>query len=77
MSKKNEMKYEEAMIKLTGIVETLEDGNLPLDKALEEYKDGVELAIHINNLLSTAEGKITILTKDLENKLKEEKFLVE
>ncbi len=39
-----EMKFEEALKRLEGIVQDLEDGDLPLDEALDKYEEGIRLS---------------------------------
>jgi exodeoxyribonuclease VII small subunit len=37
------MKFEDGLKKLESIVKTLDDGNLPLDEALNLFKEGLSL----------------------------------
>ena len=45
---KKEMKFEEAMGALEQIVRQLESGNVPLDEALDKFKEGMELSQFCN-----------------------------
>ena len=75
--KENDINFEDAMNDLEQIVETLEKGELPLDKSLEEFKKGVELSNHCEKLLSEAEKSITILLKNKDGEIEEQEFNVE
>lgn len=57
--------YEELTKLLEEVVEHLEDGNLPLDRALAEYERGVALVRRCNDLLDGAELKVSELSVDL------------
>ncbi len=58
-----EMQFEEALKKLEKIVEDLEDGNLPLDKSLEKYEEGIRLSKMCAKKLEVAKKKVEILLK--------------
>jgi exodeoxyribonuclease VII small subunit len=58
-----EMKFEEALKKLEKIVEDLENGNIPLEAALEKYTEGVELSKLCSKKLEAARKKVEILLK--------------
>ena len=49
---KKEMKFEEAMGALEQIVRQLESGNVPLDEALDKFKEGMELSQFCNETLT-------------------------
>lgn len=61
MSKKK-MTFEEALGRLEEIVRQLEDGQLPLEKALEVYAEGVEVGKFCQSALDEAEKRIMVLT---------------
>ena len=66
------MKFEEAMEKLEGITEKLEEGSLSLDEALERFEEGVKLIDFCEKKLREAEKKIQVLMKKKEEfRLKE------
>lgn len=55
----------ESMIKeLEGIVSKMEKGEIPLDKSIELYEKGTNLALKCNEILDKAEQKITYITPD-------------
>ena len=55
------MKFEQAIAELENIVRALEDGNTPLDRALELYEQGIALVRLCNEKLEGAEQKINML----------------
>ncbi|MFA4886405.1 MAG: exodeoxyribonuclease VII small subunit [Desulfotomaculaceae bacterium] len=56
--------FEEAIARLEAVVKELEDGGLPLEKALELFAEGIELSKVCNRNLEAAEQRIAILTRD-------------
>jgi len=62
-------KYEEALSRLEYITEQLEKGDLTLDEALAFFEEGIKLVKICSKMLDEAEGKIEILTKDLEGNI--------
>jgi len=58
-----EMKFEEALKKLEKIVQELENGDLPLDEALEKYEEGIRLSKACAKKLEVARKKVEILLK--------------
>lgn len=58
------MKFEEAMERLEKITQELEQGNLPLDGALERFEEGMKLIGFCEKRLEEAEKKIQVLIKE-------------
>ncbi|MBW8348069.1 exodeoxyribonuclease VII small subunit [Bacillus sp. IITD106] len=59
--------FEEAMSQLEKIVMRLEEGDIPLEEALEIYKKGIEYSKLCHDKLKNAEQQLTkILTDDGE-----------
>ena len=56
--------FEDGMKALEGLVNELESGDLPLEKALESYEKGVGLVRSLNARLNEAEKKIELLSRD-------------
>lgn len=52
------LSYEEAFEKLEQAVSALQDGRLSLEKALEYYEEGMQLARRCHDLLQTAELRV-------------------
>jgi exodeoxyribonuclease VII small subunit len=53
--------FEAAVTELEGIVKKLEEGDLPLEKALELYERGVQLSRFCHTRLEEAERRIEVL----------------
>ncbi len=66
----SEMKYEDAVKKLTDIMEKLESGDIPLDKTFEMYEEGKKLIAFCRNQLTEAEGKILKISKNGAEEIK-------
>lgn len=56
--------FEEAFAQLEELVAALQDGQMPLDHALERYQKGMQLAQHCNELLQKAELTVQQLSVD-------------
>lgn len=56
---KEKITFEENMNRLGKIVAELEKGDIPLDKAVELYRDGVKLSAECKKQLAEAQLKIT------------------
>ncbi len=65
MTKKNVKTgtFEDALRRLEEIVESLEQGTVPLDRALDLYEEGVLLSKECADRLKSAEQRIKKLTK--------------
>ena len=54
------MTFEEKLMKLSQIVEQLEDGNdLPLESSLNLFEEGIGLVISCRQMLENAEQRVT------------------
>ncbi len=58
------MTFEKALEKLSGVVTQLEQGNLPLEKSLKLYEEGISLSAFCEKALNEAQLKITNLATD-------------
>ena len=63
---KSELSFEKGIERLEQIVSELDKNNLPLDKALASFQEGIELIRHCNSLLDLAEARVKALTEDSE-----------
>ncbi|NBJ70199.1 MULTISPECIES: exodeoxyribonuclease VII small subunit [Clostridia] len=54
-----ELTFEEAMQQLEQVVEKLETGDVPLEKAITYYQDGMKLSKLCTEKLNQAEEKMT------------------
>jgi len=64
MSEKEQLTFEKAMEKLEAIVIKLEEGDVPLEKAIEYYKEGMVLAKYCNDKLKSVETEMTKIMKE-------------
>ena len=60
---KTKLTFEQAIAKLEAIVAKIEEGKVPLEKAIEEYAEGIELIDRCRGILEAAEKKIQLLAK--------------
>ncbi|MDL4841595.1 exodeoxyribonuclease VII small subunit [Aquibacillus rhizosphaerae] len=65
MTKKDELSFEEAMKKLEEIVDKLEEGEVPLEKAINYYQEGM-------NLSKVCSDKLTNVEKQMEQIVNEQ-----
>ncbi len=65
---------EQDLERLQKIVETLEQGEAPLETALKLYEEGIELSKTCMERLRMAELKIRTLSKDSNGTINEEEF---
>ena len=62
------MSFEEALDQLETIVESLEQGNVPLDQSIAHYERGEALRNHCRKLLSAAEDRVEKIRLDAAGK---------
>lgn len=63
MTAKKTVNLEKSLADLEALVEDLENGDLPLDKAMKKFEDGVKLTRACQTALKDAEQKVEILMK--------------
>jgi exodeoxyribonuclease VII small subunit len=70
-SKKEETKssLENSIKRLEKIVESLEEGSVPLEDAIKMYEEGIELSRNCIEKLTQAELKLKKLTKKIDDSL--------
>jgi exodeoxyribonuclease VII small subunit len=69
--KKNDigkMSFEEAIKELGGIVQKIEQGEIPLQDSLEQYEKGMALIKHCKSILEKAEKRIEKISKEENSK---------
>ncbi|WP_164668655.1 exodeoxyribonuclease VII small subunit [Virgibacillus doumboii] len=59
MENENNMSFEEAMVELEKIVSKLEEGDVPLEKAIAYYQDGMKLSKFCSDKLTNVQEKMT------------------
>lgn len=64
-----EKTFEASLAELEKIVATLESGDLPLEKSLELFENGIKLSRECRERLANAERRIEILMKDQDGNL--------
>ena len=67
--------FEDKMKKLEEIANELEKGELNLDDSVSKFEEGMKLSQKCSKMLEEAEKKITMLIKDDDGNLSEEKFV--
>ena len=73
MSGKEELNFEELMVKLEDITNKLEKEQLSLDESVKLFEEGMQISKECNNKLEDAEKRITILINE-NDEIKEENF---
>lgn len=63
MAAKKEIDLEKSLAQLEGLVEELETGDLPLEKAMQKFELGVKLTRSCQTALKEAEQRVEILLK--------------
>ena len=61
---KKKTSFEESMKRLEEIVRVLEEGQLPLEKALDLFSEGINISKLCQTSLKEAEQRIMILTEE-------------
>ena len=72
MSAKKTINLEKALTDLEEIVEELESGDLPLEKAMKKFEEGIKLTRNCQTALKEAEQKVEILLKSAGGEALEE-----
>ena len=60
------LKFEQAMSRLSDIVESIEDGETTLDGAISLYKEGLQLAQNCGDILGRYESEVLLLQKEAD-----------
>jgi exodeoxyribonuclease VII small subunit len=64
MGAKKTVNLEKAIADLEALVEELESGDLPLEKAMKKFEEGIKLTRGCQAALKEAEQKVEILLKN-------------
>ena len=64
MSAKKAINLEKSLADLEAIVDELESGDLPLEKAMKRFEEGIKLTRGCQSALKDAEQKVEILLKN-------------
>jgi len=60
--------FEQALARLTELVEKLESGHLPLEESVAAFEEGVKLTRRCEALLDSAEQRLQVLGNQEENR---------
>ena len=63
MTKNRTLNLEKTLADLENLVEELESGDLPLEKAMQKFEQGIKLTRNCQAALKEAEQKVEILLK--------------
>ena len=74
MTAKKSINLEKSLADLEALVEELESGDLPLDKAMKKFEEGIKLTRGCQAALKEAEQKVEILLKSAGGEETLEKF---
>ena len=66
--------FEASLERLEKIVRELENGSLPLERALELFEEGMKLSDQCRKQLEEAESKIEMLVRKADGKMTAEPF---
>jgi exodeoxyribonuclease VII small subunit len=69
--------FEQSMKQLERIVQELEDGDLPLEKAIKKFEEGIKLTKLCSEKLDETEKKISVLLKNSESQMVEKPLVAE
>lgn len=69
--------FEKSLKQLEQIVQELESGSLPLEKAMKKFEEGVKLSKYCSEKLDETEKKISVLLHDNKGNTTEEPFMPE
>ena len=72
---KKSLKFEEAILELENITQSLERGDVPLDEALAKYEEAVKLIRQCNTMLDKAEEAVRILTESADGAVTDKQFI--
>jgi len=69
--------FEKSLKQLGEIVQELESGDMPLEKAMKKFEEGVKLSKYCSEKLDETEKKISVLLHDNNGDITEEPFMPE
>ncbi len=61
--KTDALSFEQALARLTALVEKLESGQLPLEESVAAFEEGVKLTRRCEALLDSADQRLQVLNK--------------
>ncbi len=66
--------FEQSLKQLERVVQELEDGDLPLEKAIKKFEEGIQLTKFCSQKLDETEKKVSILLKNTQGQVTEKPF---
>ena len=66
--------FEKSIRQLEEIVQELESGDLPLEKAMHRFEEGIGLSKQCAKMLDETEKRISVLVQDTDGALTEKPF---
>jgi exodeoxyribonuclease VII small subunit len=69
--------FEQALKQLEQIVQDLESGDIPLEKAIKKFEEGIELSKFCAEKLDESEKRVTMLTQDATGNVSDMPFAAE
>lgn len=69
--------FEQSLKQLEQIVQELESGDLPLEKAIQKFETGIQLSKFCTTMLDETEKRVTLLLKDEAGNITETPFAEE
>jgi len=64
VNKTDTLSFEQALARLTTLVEKLESGKLPLEESVAAFEEGVKLTRRCESLLDSAEQRLQVLGEE-------------
>ncbi|MDX1515584.1 MAG: exodeoxyribonuclease VII small subunit [Woeseiaceae bacterium] len=77
MTARKNFNLEKALTDLEALVEELESGDLPLEKAMKKFEEGIKLTRGCQAALADAEQKVSVLLKSAGGDEALEDFIAE
>lgn len=74
MNQKPKYDYEKSILRLEEITMKLEKGDLSLEESLNLFEEGIKLVKKCTGILDEAEGKIKVLTENIDDEVIFEDF---
>jgi exodeoxyribonuclease VII small subunit len=71
-----ELTFEGSLERLESIVQELEKGDLPLERSIELFEEGMQLSVNCRKKLEEAENRVEILLKKSDGKIVAEPFRI-
>ena len=71
------MSFEEALAELKAIASKADSGEIPLNKAIEEFEKGAKLKKHCDQILKHSILKIEKIVKDMEKDVAVQEIVID